>query len=147
MSPRRPILASCLIAVVFATGGLGIAGGRVLCVGAGGHMAVAGAGGHNDPKRHHCCGDSESHPADDESTSPSSSDCTDWSLDAQHADRAAAGCGDARVTDFVPIDLAILSPIEIGNSIAIHSSSRAQLPFAQIPRAHLAALATTLLLI
>jgi hypothetical protein len=147
MSPRRPILASCLIAVVFATGGLGIAGGRVLCIGAGGHVAVAGTGGHNDPNRHHCCGESESHPADDESTSPSSSDCTDWSLDAQHADRGAAACGDSHITDLVPIDLAMLAPIEFDSPLAIHPSSRADSPFAQTPRAHLAPLATTLLLI
>ena len=145
MSPRRPILASCLIAVAFATGGLGIAGGRVLCVGARGHVAVVGAHG---PADHHCCGGSESEPADhDESTSRSSSDCTDWSLDAQHADRGAAGCDDTRIADFVPIDLAILATIELGNRLVSTSPSRAELPFAQIPRAHLAPLATTLLLI
>jgi hypothetical protein len=145
MIRRRPILAACLIVAVFATGGLGIAGGRVICVGAEGHLAVAGA--HDGAQQHDCCCENQ---ADDHEQAPSlvsGADCSDWSLDAQHAPRTAGDGDTVQATDFAPIAPVMLAGNEFCNPSSIRPSPRFGAAFAQIPRAHLAPLSTTILLI
>lgn len=145
MSRTRPILAACLVLVVFTTGGVGIGGGRVICIGAGGHVAVAGT--HEGPEKHECCSHSESESHEGPATLGSTSDCTDWSLDAQHAQRAADGLDAAQLHDFAPIAPHLLTGGQHFCLPDIDPSSLFETANARIPRAHLAPLATTVLLI
>ena len=87
MMQRRPILAGCLVVAIFATAVLGVPGGRVICVGEAGHLAVSGA--HAADRKHECCCEDEG-AVEGESVAAAESDCSDWSLDAQHLERAAA---------------------------------------------------------
>jgi hypothetical protein len=145
MIRRRPILAACLIVAVFATGSLGIAGGRVICVGAEGHLAVAGT--HDGPQQHDCCCESQPNDHEQPAALASGSDCSDWSLDAQHAQRATADGDTAQITDFAPIAPVLFAGNEFRNPLKICLSARSEAAFAQIPRAHLVPLSTTILLI
>jgi hypothetical protein len=145
MTRRRPILAACLIVAIFATGSLGIAGGRVICVGDEGHLAVAGA--HEGPQQHDCCCEDQPNDHEQPAAIASGSDCSDWSLDAQHAQRTANDCDGAQFSDFAPIAPVLFPGNEFCNPRSICLSSSSETVFAQIPRAHLVPVSTTILLI
>ena len=145
MSFRRPILSVCLVVAIFATGGMGVAGGRVICVGDEGHLAVAGARDHGTQSCHECCAEAEP-PGGHSSVLAREADCVDWSLDAQGVERPS-GPSDAEggAGAVAPPALIIGAGLGLGGFERLPHSSTVH--SGEIPRAHLTHLSSVILLI
>jgi hypothetical protein len=142
MNRRRPILAACLIVAIFAAAVLGVPGGRVICVGESGHVAVAGS--HAADQKHECCCETDGDD-DQKSFAAAESDCSDWSLDAQHVEPASQrGAPDLLGLTLNPSAWTIDCGLH-WTWVQVSTGSTAKT--GGIPRAHLALIAPVVLLI
>ena len=143
MMRRRPILAGCLVVAIFATAVLGVPGGRVICVGEAGHLAVAGA--HAADRKHECCCEDEG-TGEEHAVAAAESDCSDWSLDAQHLERASVQrTGDIDAAGPVT-PLIIAGDVDRLHTTISRSTATDRSP-GGIPRAHLALIGPVILII